>query len=52
MLIHSNRLAFKTRKDVIANAILAKRSKTVGIYRLVMKEGLNNMRAFSMQGGV
>ena len=29
-----------TRKDFIANAILAKRPNTVGIYRLVMKEGI------------
>ena len=39
-----------TRKDFIAAAILAKKPQVVGIYRLVMKEGSDNIRSSSMQG--
>lgn len=45
-VVESNR----TRKDVIAEQIVARAPRTVGVYRLVMKSGSDNFRDSSVQG--
>ena len=45
-IINSN----STRKDFIAEQIIQMKPKVVGIYKLVMKEGSDNIRESSIQG--
>lgn len=42
--------ANRTRKDFIADSIIVKQPKVVGVYRLIMKAGSDNFRASAIQG--